>query len=75
MSIEALKMLRKKTRKMVGLADCRKALEASANDVKGAITWLIERGLLPAPAQYSGTPDRLCFDGMAEKLEADHHSG
>ena len=61
MSIEALKTLRKKTMKRVGLADCRKALDASGNDVKGAMDWLIDAGLLAGPAKGSEKTDRLWY--------------
>ncbi|MDO8583405.1 MAG: translation elongation factor Ts [bacterium] len=58
--INLLKKLRNETQ--AGIADCRKALEASSNDYKKAIEWIREKGLEKAAKKS----DRETSQGLIE---------
>ena len=57
--IELIKELRDRTG--AGMMDCKKALEASSQDVEKAIDWLREKGIAKAQAKAS----RIAAEGLA----------
>ena len=57
--IELIKELRDRTG--AGMMDCKKALEASNQDVEKAIDWLREKGIAKAQAKAS----RIAAEGLA----------
>lgn len=59
-NIDLLKKLRNETQ--AGIADCRKALEASGNDYKKALVWIRENGLEKAAKKS----DRETSQGLIE---------
>lgn len=60
--IELIKELRDRTG--AGMMDCKKALEASSQDVEKAIDWLREKGIAKAQAKAS----RIAAEGLAGVL-------
>lgn len=60
--IELIKELRDRTG--AGMMDCKKALEASGQDVEKAIDWLREKGIAKAQAKAS----RIAAEGVASVL-------
>ena len=57
--IALIKVLRERTG--AGMMDCKKALEASGNDVEKSIDWLREKGIAKQAAKAS----RIAAEGMA----------
>ena len=60
--IALIKVLRERTG--AGMMDCKKALEATENDVEKAIDWLREKGIAKQAAKAS----RIAAEGMASTL-------
>lgn len=64
--IALIKVLRERTG--AGMMDCKKALEASGNDVEKSIDWLREKGIAKQAAKAS----RIAAEGMASTYVEDN---